>query len=113
MDKLEMRRLQIADTIAAQFAKSTSEAFLCLDVKGCVTYWNQAAETLFGYTREECVGRSLDTIVPERFQGAHGRGMGRVAAGGTSKLAGRTVEFVAKRRDGTDFPIELLISVWE
>ena len=113
MDKLEMRRLQIADTVAAQFAKSTSEAFLCVDAVGGITYWNRAAETLFGYAREECIGRSLDIIVPERFQGAHGRGMGRVAAGGTSKLAGRTVELVAKRRDGTEFPIELLISVWE
>lgn len=113
MDKLELRRLQLADTIASQFARATTEAFLCVNAQGHISYWNDAAATLFGYEQEEALGRSLDLIVPERFRGAHAQGMGRVAAGGTSKLAGRPVELIARRRSGGEFPIELLISVWD
>ncbi|MDX7953449.1 EAL domain-containing protein, partial [Lichenihabitans sp. Uapishka_5] len=113
MDKLELRRLKLADTIASQFARATAEAFLCVDTKGRISYWNTAAESLFGYKREDAIGRSLDLIVPERFLGAHAKGMGRVAAGAPSKLAGRPVELVARKRNGDEFPIELLISVWD
>lgn len=113
MDKLELRRLRIADTIASQFAAHTADAFLCVNSQGLISYWNKAAEALFGYCGEEALGRSLDIIVPERFRGAHAKGMGRVAAGGTSKLAGRPVELVARRKTGEEFPIELLISVWD
>ncbi|MDP9096164.1 MAG: EAL domain-containing protein [Pseudomonadota bacterium] len=113
MEKLELRRLQRTDVITSQFVNSTAEAFLCVGHDGIITYWNTAAERMFGLAPEQAIGRSIEIIVPERFRGAHAVGFNRVAKGGTSKLAGRPVELSALRANGEEFPVELLISVWQ
>jgi len=113
MDKLELRRLQRTDVITSKLVNATSEAFLCVGDDGIITYWNAAAERMFGLPQEVAVGKPVEIIVPERFRGAHAMGFARVANGGTSKLAGRPVELAALRANGDEFPVELLISVWE
>jgi hypothetical protein len=50
--------------------------------------------------------------VPERLRAAHREGFARVASGATSHMTGRAVEIVAMRCDGSEFPAELLLSVW-
>ncbi len=113
VDRLELRRLQRTDIITSNFVNATSEAFLCVGDDGIITYWNTAAERMFGLPQEVAVGKPVEIIVPERFRGAHAVGFARVAKGGTSKLAGRPVELAALRANGNEFPVELLISVWE
>ncbi|MGI4795040.1 MAG: diguanylate cyclase domain-containing protein, partial [Janthinobacterium lividum] len=113
VDKLELRRLQRTDVITSKLVNATSEAFLCVGDDGIITYWNAAAEKMFGLPQEVAVGKPVEIIVPERFRGAHAMGFARVANGGTSKLAGRPVELAALRANGDEFPVELLISVWE
>lgn len=113
VDKLELRRLQRNDLITSKLVNATSDAFLCVGDDGIITYWNAAAEKMFGLPQEVAVGKPVEIIVPERFRGAHAVGFARVANGGTSKLAGRPVELAALRANGDEFPIELLISVWE
>lgn len=113
VDRLELRRLQRTDIITSKFVNATSESFLCVGDDGIITYWNTAAERMFGLSQEAAMGKPIEIIVPDRFRGAHAVGFGRVAKGGTSKLAGRPVELVAQRANGDEFPVELLISVWE
>ena len=82
-----------------------------MDAVGSVTAWDDGAEKLFGYTPEQAVGRPVgELIVPRELRAAHTRGLRRVASGGPSALAGRTVEVPAMDAYGRQFRVELTIA---
>ena len=112
MAQMEERRVTRVGQALAGFAGATAIAIVTADARGTITFWNKAAEAMFGYLTREAVGRSLDLIVPARFHAGHHAGMDRLATGGPPKLAGKTVEVVAVRRDGSEFPIEITITAW-
>jgi PAS domain S-box-containing protein len=91
---------------------AATDAIVTADETGRVTSWNRAAERIFGYPAEDMIGQSLTVIVPQRLQAAHNEGLARVAAGGESRVIGKTVELVGVRRGGAEFPIELSLSTW-
>ncbi|HYP18645.1 MAG TPA: PAS domain S-box protein, partial [Chloroflexia bacterium] len=93
-------------------ADSASDAIISADASGNVVYWNRAAETVFGYSVEEALGRPLDFIMPERYRDAHHAGMARANSGGPSHVIGRTVELHGLRKGGVEFPLELSLSTW-
>lgn len=115
-DRLEIRRLAVAGAIGQtrfeNIAATSPDGIICADHHGDITFWNAACERLFGFNANEAVGKSLDIIVPERMRGGHGGGLQRVAAGGKPRLVGTTVELDAARQDGSEFPIELSLSMW-
>ena len=91
--------------------QSMHDAFILMDDAGGVIEWNPAAERMFGYTRQEILGRRLhETLVPQRFRGAYRRAWPRFRETGEGEAMGRTLELVALRRDGQEFPIELSLS---
>lgn len=111
-----MRRLTVAGAIGQtrfeNIAATSPDGIICADHHGDITFWNAACERLFGFDADEAVGKNLDIIVPERMRGGHGGGLQRVAAGGKPRLVGTTVELDAARQDGSEFPIELSLSMW-
>lgn len=109
---IEARRYRQIGEIATQVVDVTSDAILCVDGKGTITFWNRAAETMFGYSSAEAVGRSLDIIIPPAHTAAHHRGFERASAGGPTTLVGKSVELTAKRSDDSEFPIELSLARW-
>ena len=93
-------------------ARAASGAVICSDALGMVTYWNGAAEALFGWTAEQMSGEPLDRIVPPRLRAAHAAGLARRAADMPNDYAGFTVEVPALKHDGTEFPAEFTLSCW-
>ena len=86
-------------------------AAVVVDETGFVVAWNPKAEELFGWTRDEMIGRSLaSTIIPARHREAHERGFRRYLATGQSTVMGHVIEVSAMHRDGSEFPVELSIS---
>ncbi|TVV71641.1 putative bifunctional diguanylate cyclase/phosphodiesterase [Sphingomonas solaris] len=116
VDRMEMRRLSVASAVSQSrfenIAATSPDGIICADQHGRITFWNAGCERLFGFGAGEALGTSLDIIVPERMRGGHGSGLHRVAAGGTPRLVGTTVELDALGRDGSEFPIELSLSMW-
>ncbi|GAK69477.1 putative signaling protein [Agrobacterium rubi TR3 = NBRC 13261] len=102
---------QVAFTIA-QFAKATNLSLLSIDSKGDIEFANPSACKLFGYEQSEMIGQPIMIIIPERLRGAHMAGLQRVAGGQAPHLGGRPVEVSALKKDGTEFPIEITLSVW-
>lgn len=92
--------------------ETARDAIVSIDGEsGIVTAWNPAAEMMFGFPREEILGRNFhDFILPPRFREAAKTGMAQFASEGKGPVIGRTQELIALRRDGTEFPIELSIS---
>ncbi len=86
-------------------------AFISMDEDGRITYWNIRAEETFGLSRERAVGRTVaETIVPERYREAHVEGLKRFLKTGEGPLLDTRSELVAMRADGTEFPVEIIIS---
>ncbi len=73
-------------------------------------YFNPAAERIFGYAGAEVVGRAITMLMPERFHAAHRAGMRRYLTTGEARVVGTTVELAARRKDGSEFPIELSLA---
>jgi PAS domain S-box-containing protein len=90
---------------------SALDAVITIDREGRITGWNPQAARLFGWPREEAVGRLLaDTIIPSAHRDAHWRGLARYLATGETRVLGRRIEVDALARDGREFAVELAIT---
>lgn len=120
VDQIERRRLAI-DGRASQsrfenIASTSPDGIICTDRSGTITFWNKAAECLFGYKAHEAIGQNLRIIVPERFRSPTSevaQFAGAPASAGEPGLIGSTISLIARRYDGTEFPIELSLSQWQ
>ena len=89
---------------------SALDAIITIDDQGRVMSWNPQAETTFGWSQEEAVGRPLtETIIPERYRQAHSEGLKDFLASGEGPVLNQRIEVEACHRDGHEFPIELSI----
>jgi len=109
---MENGRAGLLNRAIGGFANVIGLALITADADGCITFWNPAAEVLFGHAPSEVIGQPVNLIIPERFRAQHAAGFRRVAAGGASKLSGKSVEIIAVRKDGTEFPIEMRTASW-
>lgn len=90
--------------------QSASDAFVGMDIHGSVIAWNNQAEKMFGWKRDEVLGKPLhEIIMPERFRKLHKEGMERFLKTGEAKILNRRVELVGLKRSGEEFPIELVV----
>jgi PAS domain S-box-containing protein len=112
VDLIDMRELRRTQLISELISETSSDAFVCTDSASRIIYWNRAAESMFGWTSREALGKRLDIIVPERHRKDHYAGVGRVTKGGPTKLIGKTTEVPACHRDGSEFMVELSLGMW-
>ena len=87
------------------------DAVVTMDRTGRITGWSPQAETTFGWSHAEAMGRMLaDTIVPPRDRDAHRRGLERYLATGEAAVLNRRIEVTALHQDGHEFPVDLSIT---
>ena len=87
------------------------DAIITIDAAGTILEFNAAAERIFGYAREEVLGRPVgETIVPPEAREQHRAGMARYVATNQPRLIGRRNELMAMRADGSTFPAELTMT---
>ncbi|MDD5332852.1 MAG: PAS domain S-box protein [Rhodoferax sp.] len=92
-------------------AASAQDAILMLDNDGKAVLWNAAAERMFGYSRQEALGRDLHALLsPARFLEAQRTAFSRFKSTGEGAAVGKALELAALRKDGTEFPVELSLS---
>lgn len=95
-------------------AASAQDAIAMLDSAGNISFWNAAAENIFGYREQEALGRDLhELIAPTRFHDAYHRGIAHFRKTGEGPVIGKTLELVALHRNGNEFPIEISLSAVE
>jgi PAS domain S-box-containing protein len=86
------------------------DAIICIDVKGCITFWNPQAEKIFGWKDSEVNGHLLsEIIIPESFRSMHAKGMASYLKTGHGPALNVLLELSAIDRSGKEFPIELTI----
>ena len=109
--KRAMTTLRESEEKIRAITASANDAVIMMGDEARITYWNHAAEQIFGYTEEEAIGRDLHkTIVPERFHDDFLKGVEVFIETGQGNVIGKSLELDAVRKDGTEFPIELSIS---
>ncbi len=88
------------------------DGIIATDSEGRVIEYNGAAERVFGYTRDEALGRDMaDLVVPDHLRAAHVAGMTRYRTTRERRVVGKgLVRMEAKRKDGVVFPVELSLS---
>ena len=87
------------------------DSVLTMDDRGVVLSANRAAERLFGYAATDMVGREVaELIIPPSLREAHRDGLSRYLKTGRGPVVGRRVELTAMRADGSEFPVELVVT---
>jgi len=93
--------------------ETANDAVVSADSHGNIVYFNPAAERIFGYAAAEALGRPLTLLMPERFRDPHREGLRRFLAGGGPRVIGKTVQLAGRRKDGSEFPLELSLASWQ
>jgi len=89
---------------------SALDGVVTMDAEGVITDWNPMAETIFGWSKSEAVGRLVaETILPLRYREAHRLGLRRFLETGQGPVLNTLLELEGLHRDGHEFPIELSI----
>jgi PAS domain S-box-containing protein len=103
--------LQVSELKNRTITTTAKDAIIMIDEKGCTSFWNPAAEDIFGYAEEEVINKELHLfILPERYLADHNKMMQIFSATGKGPAVGQTVELTARKKDGTEFPVELSLS---
>ena len=87
------------------------DAVVVMTSDGIVADWNDRAVSIFGWLRDEAVGRTMaDLIIPERYREAHKNGLQRYLRTRQGDALGRRIELSGIKKNGEEFPVELSIS---
>lgn len=93
---------------------TATDGIIILNEKAETTFWNNAATKIFGFTSKEALGKDLHTmIVPVRYYEDYKKGFAKFVKTGKGSLIGNTREVTAQRKDGTEFPMEISMSVFK
>ena len=87
------------------------DAIIGMNHTGTITQFNAAAERMFGYQRDEALGRELaDLLIPPHLRAAHREGLIRYISTGRGPFIDQRVETTAFHADGREFPVEVAIT---
>lgn len=97
----KMRLTSVLDTVG--------DGIITIDAAGTMVMVNQEVLTIWGYTQEELIGENVQILMSESHRQDHSAGLQRYLATGTPHILGQRVELNGRRKDGTIFPLEILV----
>jgi len=114
-------RKQAEEAVRLLEAKSSgilavsADAIVSIDENQRITLFNEGAEKIFGYSREEAIGAALALLLPERFRAIHRRHVDRFEAGRevARRMGERSMVIFGLRKNGEEFPADAAISKLE
>jgi len=90
--------------------EASPNGIVLVNAQGQIVLLNACVEKLFGYQREELIGQAVELLVPERFRRDHLAYRASFHAAPAARAMGAGRELFARRKDGTEFPVEIGIS---
>ena len=105
---------RVSQAYFANIVELSEDAVISVDARQRITLFNQSAEKIFGYQGAEVLGQPLDVLIPPRFHESHRQHVTRFGAAPEAlrPMSERGLLF-ARRKDGTEFPIEASIAKFE
>ena len=104
-----------SEALAAQerfrlVVEAAPSGMILVDARGTIELVNAQTEALFGYRRDELVGLPIETLVPERLRGPHGKDRAEFLGRAAPRAMGARADLFARRKDGSEFPAEIGLS---
>ncbi|WP_342116941.1 PAS domain S-box protein [Pseudoduganella sp. OTU4001] len=90
--------------------ESAPDPMVIVNTKGEIVLVNSQTEQLFGYQRQELLGKPIEILIPARFAGRHPAARSSFFEKAQPRAMGAGTELYAMRRDGTEFPVEISLS---
>lgn len=105
------QELQEKEQNFRQLIHSAPDAVIVINENNIITLWNPKSASVFGWTVEEAIGRSLsETIIPLESRQAHEQGMKRFLTNGEARILNKTLELTACKKSGEELYISLTVS---
>jgi PAS domain S-box-containing protein len=103
-------RLAASEARLHALLEAVVDGVISIDVRGVIQTINPAAQHLFGYTEDEVIGQNVKVLMPSPYREEHDGYLARYLATGEKRVIGIGREVVARRKDGTTFPMELSVA---
>jgi len=103
----------IADSRYRRLLEAAPDGIVEVDGSGRIVLVNSQAERMFGYRREELLGKTVEMLMPERFRGRHPAHRERYCAHSVIRPMGSGLDLRAVRADGTEFAVDINLSPFE
>lgn len=110
-DEAKVRRR--AEERFRELLESAPDAIVTVDGKGRILLANHQTEKMFGYTEEELLLKPVETLLPDRFRDTHVGHRARYHVEPRTRLMGVGLNLSGRRKDGSEFPIEISLSPTE
>jgi PAS domain S-box-containing protein len=105
------QRLAVTEELSASIVSAALDCIITMGHDGRVVDFNPAATEVFGYRREDAVGRLLaELIIPPEYRELHHRALARFIATEEPTILNRRLELTGMRADGSTFPVELTVT---
>lgn len=108
-DKVAERTKELTDseTRTRTILDNAADSIVVIDGSGVVLEFNSSAESTFGYKASEIIGGKVEVLMPERLGRDHDAHLVRYRKTGERRIVGKTREVIGRRKDGSEFPLEL------
>ena len=104
-------RTAITDAVLAGIVTISADAIICVDESQRIIFFNEGAESIFGYTVEEIMGSPLEQLIPERYRSTHASHVRRFGRSDVrARRMGERGQILGLRKNGDEFPAEAAIS---
>lgn len=90
-----------------------TEGILVADHTGTIIKTNPATERMFGYGKKELIGKKVEVLIPSRYAHKHTEHRGKFNENPHARSMGATMDLRARRKDGSEFPVEISLSPFE
>ena len=111
--KLSEGALKVSEEKFRAIAQTAVDAIITADVNGNIIFWNKSAQGIFGYKEEEVMGKPLSLLIPERYRGGHEKQIEMITSKLDFSYSDGIAEMHGLRKDGSEFPLELTVSMWK
>ncbi|MGA2114446.1 MAG: PAS domain S-box protein [Bryobacteraceae bacterium] len=105
--------VQVSERLLRALLESVSQAILGTDPQGEIVLVNKRAQEMFGYTREELLGASIELLLPETRRAAHKLERTAYFDHPHTRPMGIGMDLAGRRKDGSEFPVEVSLSFIE
>ena len=94
-----------------EIVEQAPDGVIVASIEGKILLWNDRAQVIFGYSREEVLGQSLDVIIPNELRDAHWRGFNRAVSEGRMRSFGQAIITKSFHKTGRKIYVDLSFAV--